>query len=137
MTDLIRNSINLTLNMPVKACLGIKEKLAVTLMLLLLATFAACSYATKQTSQSHLQKTIQITCLGAILKPQEVEIPCGFQVSDLLAKLELSDAADLSKLVLEERLKASRIFIIPTKGQMSLYVTGAVKETILGKICLP
>ncbi|MCE5294409.1 MAG: hypothetical protein LLF94_07320 [Chlamydiales bacterium] len=128
MTELIRKSINIALNMPQKACLGFKEKLAVTLMLLLLSTFAAISYASKQTRLTQSQKTIQITCLGAIVKPQVVEIPCGVQVSDLLAKLELSEVADLSKLVLEERLKASRVFIIPTKGQMSLYVTGAVKE---------
>lgn len=118
-----------------EACLCLKEKLAVTCLLLLLATFAACSYASKHQKLTLTEKTVQITCLGACTSTDPIVLPYGMQVSDLLARITLAPEADTSKLVLEERLKGQRLFIIPTKGKMTLYITGAVKEP--GIIYLP
>ncbi len=108
-------------------CLCLKEKLAVSAMLLLLATFASISFANSHIKKSLTQKTIHIKCEGACHAEQAVELPCGIQVSDLLARLNLTEDADISKLVLEERLKLDGLFIVPTKGKLTLFVTGAVK----------
>lgn len=116
-------------------CLCLKEKLAVCCLLLLLATFAACSYANKHQKLTQTQKTIHITCLGACVDQNALELPHGTQVADLLARVKLTPEADISKLVLEQRLKNEGHFIIPTKGKMTLYITGAVKEP--GIIYLP
>jgi hypothetical protein len=59
---------------------------------------------------------------------EEIDLPHGAQVADLLARVKLTPDADIGKLVLEERLKKSQVFIIPKKGALSLYVTGAVTK---------
>ncbi len=97
-------------------------------MLLLLATFAACSYASKHQKTTQSQKNIYIRCIGACAEHQEVELPCGVQISDLLAKIRLTEDADISKLILEERLVQTGVFIVPSKGRLSLCVTGAVER---------
>lgn len=131
---MLDHTLNNTTGKP-PACLCLKEKLAVSCLLLLLATFAACSYANKHKKLTQIQKTIHITCLGACVGQKELEFPHGMQVSDLLARVKLTPEADLSKLVLEQRLKNGGYFIVPTKGKMTLYITGAVKEP--GIIYLP
>lgn len=108
--------------------LCLKEKLAVSAMLLLLATFAATSFAHKHQKLKNTTRTLKITCLGAIVDPHEVEIPYGTTVSDLLAHFTLTPDADITKLVLEEPIKQEKLFIIPSKGTMTLYVTGAVDK---------
>lgn len=117
------------------ACLCLKEKLAACCLLLLLSTFAATSFASKRSKTKSIEKTIHITCLGACNTQGEVELPYGTQVSDLLARISLAPEADTSKLVLEDRIKHQKLFIVPTKGKMTVYITGAVKES--GIIYLP
>lgn len=117
------------------ACLCLQEKLAVSCLLLLLSTFAACSFASKHQKCAKIEKTIHITCLGACVGQNELELASGVQVSDLLARVKLTPEADISKLVLEQRLKSEGHFIIPTKGKMTVFISGAVKQP--GIIYLP
>jgi len=110
------------------AFLGLREKLAVLAMLLLLATFASLSYASRNQKIPSNSKKILIHCVGAVAKETHIEVACGTMVSDLLAKLDLTADVDLSKIVLEERLKSEKVFVVPSKGKLSLYVTGAVEK---------
>ena len=110
-------------------CLFFREKIVVLGILLLLATFGAASFANKHKKVQSQAKTIKIRCIGECEGDCVLELPSGVQVVDLLARLKLTPDADSSKLVLEERLKRDQIFIIPKKGGMSLYVTGAVAES--------
>lgn len=97
-------------------------------MLLLLATFGAASFANKHAKSKIQPKTIKIQCIGECEGNCTIELPTGVQVVDLLNSVKLTRDADISKLVLEERLKRDQLFIIPKKGGMSLYVTGAVEK---------
>ncbi len=110
------------------AFLGLREKLAVLAMLLLLATFGAITYASKSEKIPINTKTIFIRCIGALKKEQVLEVPYGIMVADLLTKLDLAEDADLSKLIFEERIKGPRLFIVPKVGEKSLYITGAVER---------
>ncbi len=110
------------------AFLGLREKLAVLAMLLLLATFGAITYASKNKKIHINSRTVLVNCIGAVKKDTLLEVPYGTLVSDLLTKLELTDEADLSKIIFEERIKGQNLFIVPKIGQKSLYITGAVER---------
>lgn len=108
--------------------LTLKEKLAVLAMLLLLATLAASAYAKKHSQYKATPKNIHVTCLGACVEAKSLEFSQGSCLADLVNKISLHDDADLGKMALESRLKDGQVVIIPKKGGMSLYVTGAVDE---------
>ncbi|MBS0633923.1 MAG: hypothetical protein JSR37_00490 [Verrucomicrobia bacterium] len=108
--------------------LCLKEKLAVSAMLLLLATFAATSFSNKQQKFNKTTKTLKVSCLGAVVDPHEVEIAYGTTLADVLAHFTLSPDADITKMVLEEPVKHEKLIIVPSKGVMTLYITGAVKQ---------
>lgn len=113
---------------PHKMKLLLREKCAVFGMLLMLATIAPFAFVAKNKKHANLVQKIRVHCVGAVDPEVWLELSTGAKWSDLLAKLVLSQDADISKLVLEESLKNNQTCIIPTKGKTSLYVCGAVKE---------
>jgi len=107
----------------------LREKLAVFVMLFILATIASLSYSIKQQRISKTVEYITVHCVGAIDNPCTLHLPLGAQVADLLANVILSDDADTNKMVLETRLTQSQVYVVPKQGVLSLYVTGAVPES--------
>lgn len=117
------------------AGLLLREKLAVFVILFILATIASLSYHSKQNRIAKTKRCITVHCVGAIDRAKSVELPLGAQVADLLAKVALSRDADVNKLQLQVKLENEQVFVVPKRGVLSLYVTGAVRES--GVICVP
>lgn len=112
-----------------------REKLAVFAILFLLVTFTALAFGQKHQRLHKIQPTLKVHCFGAIKEAKTVELAHGSSLSDLLAQVELTEEADVAKLVLEERLKNGQFFVVPRKHQMSLYITGAVRQ--VGLVFVP
>lgn len=113
----------------------VREKLAVFVVFIILSTIASLSYSAKNQKLSQIKQSLIVHCVGAVKSDSFVTLPVGSQVTDLLAHIELADDADLTKLVLETRLKNDQVVVIPKKGALSLYVTGAVTQS--GVVCVP
>lgn len=118
-----------------EAGLILREKLAVFVILFILATIASLSFLSKQNRIAKTKSFITVHCVGAIDRAKSVELPVGAQVADLLAKVALSQDADVTKLQLETKLENEQVFVMPKRGVLSLYVTGAVRES--GVIYVP
>lgn len=104
-------------------------------MLMLLVYLAAASIANKSKKDANLQLKIRVQATGACRAPEWLELQHGSKVSDLISKLDLTSDADISRLILEEPLKHNQIYIIPTLGKTSIYVSGAVVSN--GVIFIP
>lgn len=109
-----------------KATLLVREKLAVFFILFVLVTITSMAFAQKHHRICKTKPNLSVHCMGQIKEPKTISLAYGATLLDLLAHLELTEEADLAKLVLEERLKNGQNVIIPRKNVMSLYVTGAV-----------
>ena len=106
----------------------VREWVAVFVMLLILITLTAASFASKgdQLAPSVITLTIQV--IGAVREEQRLLLPTGALVVDALTHLELTENADIGKLALNMKLQPNQTLVIPTKGKISIFVTGAVEK---------
>ncbi|MBS0654655.1 MAG: hypothetical protein JSR46_02660 [Verrucomicrobia bacterium] len=117
------------------ATVAAREWMAVFVMLLSLITLAAASFASRSGQAVLPIEKITITVIGAVVQEQKRTLPLGALVVDALQTLELSEDADVEKLPLDMKLQPDQTLVIPTKGKISVFVTGAVKTS--GLVLLP
>lgn len=115
--------------------LVVREWAAVLVMLLCIITLTAASFASKRGLPTTVAASISIRVVGGSVEELQLELAPGAQVVDALAHLTLSEEVDVGKLPLEAKLQPGQVLVIPTKGKVSLFVTGSVEKS--GLFVLP
>lgn len=111
---------------PIQSALHMREWIIVYLFVALLITISVVSYSKKH-SLIAPEATINVVITGAVQDTKRLQIHALSTIADVLNCIELSDDADLDKLIIDERVK-SGILIIPKKHKTSVYATGAVEK---------
>jgi len=115
-----------------EAALFFSERALLFLMLFVLSTIGVITFSERSKQTKEKSAGFCVRVVGEVEEEALVQLHPGATVADALFSATFTECADPQKIAYDVRLVKDQVVVVPKKGALSIFVTGAVeKEELL------